>query len=240
MVARSFLFVHSPLVGPSSVRRLARLAAADAAAVALPDLAPSASAARPHEDFTGRAIEAAADLAPPVVVIGHSGAGAFLPTIGAAVGPPAFLVFVDAVLPPRAGRHRATAALLEMLDRQTEHGVLRRWLDWWPAETVAQLVPDPADREELAADMPRLPRSFYDRDVEVPSGWSDERCGYVQLSGAYDAEHADAVARGWPTRRLASNHLAIFTEPARVLEAILHVVERIDSSTPSGATSGRD
>lgn len=227
LVTPSFLFVHSPLVGPSSLRRLADLAATGGTEVALPDLTPLATAVHPHDDYTDRAIAAAGGLASPVAVIGHSGAGPFLPTIGAAVGPATVLLFVDAVVPPMSGLHRTPEPMKEMLDQQTVNGVLRKWLDWWPPEVVAEILPDPADREQLAADMPSLPRAFYDHDVAQPPRWSEQACGYVQLSVAYDADHAEAIARGWPTQRLATTHLATFTEPSEVLEAIHHVIDQI-------------
>jgi hypothetical protein len=226
-VVVSYLFVHSPLVGPSSLRRLADLAGAGGTQVALPDLTPMATAADPHHNYTSRAIEAAGDLVSPVAVIGHSGAGPFLPTIGAAIGSTTVLVFVDAVVPPKAGSHRTPDPMREMLDQQTVNGTLRWWLDWWPPEVVAEILPDPADRELLAADMPNLPRALYDHDVAVPPRWSEQPCGYVQLSTAYDADHAEAIARGWPTQQLATTHLATVTEPSEVLEAIRGVIDQI-------------
>jgi len=75
--------------------------------------------------------------------------------------------------------------------------------------------------------MPSLPRAFYDHDVAVPARWSDQMCGYVQLSAAYAEDHAKAIARGWPTQRLASTHLATFTEPSEVFEAIRQVIKQI-------------
>lgn len=134
---------------------------------------------------------------------------------------------VDAVVPPQFGSHRTPEAMKEMLDQQTVNGTLRQWLDWWPPEVVAEILPDPADREQLASDMPSLPRAFYDYDVAVPPRWSEQTCGYVQLSAAYDADHAEAIARRWPTQRLASTHLATFTEPSEVLEAIRRVIDQI-------------
>jgi hypothetical protein len=223
----SLLLVHSPLVGPSSLRRLAELATTKRAEAALPDLTAMVIAQHPHEDYIARAVEAAGGLTPPVVVIGHSGAGPFLPRIGAAIGRSSVLVFVDAVVPPASGSHRTAQAMKELLDKQTVDGTLQRWLDWWPPVVVAEILPHLADREALAADMPRLPRAFYDLDVAVPPRWSQRACGYVQLSEAYDADHAEAVARGWPTRRLASTHLATHTEPDQVLNAIRHVIGQL-------------
>lgn len=223
----SILLVHSPLVGPSSLARLADAAADADLRVALPDLTSMADSDSPHDDYCRLAVDAGRKMAAAPLLVGHSGAGAFLPAIGSAIGRIAGLVFVDALLPPAAGVHTTSPGMREMLDSVTEDGVLRRWLDWWPEETIVDLLPNEADRVGLEADMPRLPRSFYDRDVEVPLGWSQGGCGYLMLSPAYDAMLHEADERGWPTARLDSDHLAPHTQPAAVLREVLQLAHRI-------------
>jgi hypothetical protein len=44
----------------------------------------------------------------------------------------------------------------------------------------------------------RWSRAFYDHEIAVPPRWSEQPCGYVQLSAAYDADDAEAIARGGP------------------------------------------
>lgn len=167
------------------------------------------------------AAAATADLARPIVVVGHSGAGAFLPAIGERLrGRLGSIVFVDAVLPPHVGAHETPAGMRYLLDEQTVGGRLRRWLDWWPEDAVTQLLPNPSDRELLMRDMPRLPRSFYDETVPVPDGWSCGRCAYLRLSQAYKDEYDEAGARGWPREEIDANHLSIHTEPERILDAV--------------------
>lgn len=186
---------------------------------------------RPHDAYRRIAVDAARTLTEPPLLVGHSGAGAFLPAIAAAIGGSTALLFVDAVIPPTHGPHRTPDEMKELLDGQSVDGLLRRWLDWWPADVIERLLPDPADREELAADMPRVPRSFYDADVDVPPGWSDgsdARCAYLRLSSAYDAELHEAERREWPTAALASTHLGTHTEPGRTLHALLELTDRID------------
>jgi len=226
-VLNSFLFLHSPLVGPSSLRRVADLARSEGITVALPDLTSMAGADRPHEEYTRKSIEAATEIASPVVVVGHSGAGAFLPSIGARIDQLAGLVFVDAVVPPRSVPHETSDDMKLMLDQHTDDGILHRWLDWWPPAVVAEILPDAGDREELVADMPRVPRAFYDFGVAVPEGWSEQACGYVQLSDAYEAEYVEAIDRGWPAMRLDSTHLGTHTDSARVFGAILQILDQI-------------
>lgn len=227
MSPTSILLVHSPLVGPSSLARLAEAAAGGDRRVSLPDLTSMAESDSPHEVFCRLAVDAGRRMNPAPLVVGHSGAGAFLPAIGSAIGDVAGLVFVDAVVPPAAGVHSTSPAMHEMLDSVTEDGLLRRWLAWWPAETIVDLLPEEADRAELEADMPRVPRSFYDHDVETPPGWSESRCGYLLLSDAYEAELHDAAERGWPTARFDSDHLAPHSLPESVLREVLDLARRI-------------
>ncbi len=115
--------------------------------------------------------------------------------------------------------------MMRLLDEKTIDGMLLRWLDWWPAEAVEELLPNAADREVLSADMPRLPRSFFDDDVPVPDGWSDRSCAYLKLSAAYDAEFEDAGKRGWPRALVDGTYLSIHTEPDRVLGAIESLID---------------
>jgi hypothetical protein len=87
------VIVHSPLVGPATVVPLAEQLVTLDMDVDVPDLRDAVeSPAR----FVQRAIEAAAGVD---LVIGHSGAGAFLPAIAAADATTS--VFVDAVVPGR-------------------------------------------------------------------------------------------------------------------------------------------
>lgn len=231
----SVLLVHSPLLGPSSWAAVAAIATDRGRETALPDLTGVADARPPMwEVLVAMAAAAGASLAPPIVVTGHSGAGAFLPEIGRRLGDRVgALVFVDAVVPPRSGSHRTSPALTQMLDGQTTGGALAPWLDWWPADLVEALLPDAADRAALAADMPTLPRAFYDEAVPTPDGWADGPCAYLRLSAAYDAELAEAAARGWARSAIDANHLSVLTEPDRVLDALEALLDRLPAPPPA-------
>lgn len=218
----SFLLVHSPLVGPSSWAALAQRAAARAADVAVPDLTQAVVARPPRwKLLVETAVAATEDLNGPIMMIGHSGAGAYLPQIGQQLaGRVEALLFVDAVIPPEEGGYQTPGRLQDLLDEVTVDGMLLPWLDWWPADAVQELLPNSTDREVLRADMPRLPRSFYGEEVPVPDAWSDRPCGYIQLSAGYDTEFGEAANRGWPAVAIEGTHLSIYTEPERVLDAI--------------------
>ncbi len=227
-MARSLLLVHSPLVGPSSWGPVAATARERGWTVAVPDLTGVATCRDSWGTwFVDRAVEGG-HSASEFIVAGHSGAGVFLPQIadrfaGRCVG----TVFVDAVVPPASGSHETSAGLAALLDEQTEQGLLRPWLDWWPDEVVARLLPETTDRAQLRADMPRLPRVFYDEPVDVPVGWTDRPNAYLQLSPAYDADRRLAEQWGWPTAVVDGTHLGIVTEPEVVVDAIAGVVDRM-------------
>lgn len=218
----SILFIHSPLVGPSTWTASAELMARRGFRVSVPDL--TGSLERPPsmwKALVDTAVDGAATLVGEVAIVGHSGAGAFLPAIAGGLDDRAVsLLFVDAVLPPLSGHHETPARLRALLDEQTVDGRLRRWLEWWPDDVVSELVPDAAERAALLTDMPSVPRSFYDESVPVPEGWMDRHCAYLKLSDAYDAEFALAGRRGWQRKELDADHLAIRTQPQRVVDAM--------------------
>jgi hypothetical protein len=216
---RSLLLVHSPLVGPSSWTAVADLARADGRTVALPDLTGVTTVDAPRWRFLVETAAGAAEhLSGPVDVVGHSGAGAYLPAIAERLGDRrGVLSFVDAVVPPASGAHRSAPEQLAHLDALVDDdGLLPGWFDWWPEETVAELVPDPAVRADLVADTPRVPRELYDEDVPVPPGWTRWDAAFLQLGDPYDEDAARAREHGWPTRRLDADHLAIRTDAGRV------------------------
>ena len=227
----SLLLVHSPLVGPSTWAALAQRAAAQGVDVVVPDLTRIVEAGPPwSKRLVDTTVAAGVGLNDSVVVVGHSGAGAYLPEIGQRLGDSlGALIFVDAGVPPRHGAHQTPARMKQLLDEQTVDGMLLRWLDWWPASAVEELLPNPTDRDVLVADMPRLPRSFYDEDVPVPEGWSDRWCGYLKLSAAYDAEFHEAGNRGWPRTAVDGTHLSIHTDPDLVLRAIESLLDTFNT-----------
>lgn len=227
-VLESVLLVHSPLVGPSVWTPFAGLIVGRGADVCLPDLTRVTDFDPPwHLVFVDTVMLAAIGLEPPVTVIGHSGAGAFLPAIGERLGDRLdALVFVDAVVPAESGVHQSTPNMDALLDEHTVDGLLLRWLDWWPSETIELLIPTPGDRVELQEDMPRLPRRFYDEEVPLPEGWSDWPCCFIDLSGAYRSEVEEARRRGWPRTSIDGTHLSLYTEPETVLNAVESAVSQ--------------
>lgn len=161
-------------------------------------------------------------LREPVDVIAHSGAGALLPGIGAAMGPSlGRLVFVDAVLPPASGPHRFQGLLQKVEELAGGADRLPSWWEWWPEDTVARLVPDRSLRKTLQADTPRVPVEWWRQEIPTPTAWAERRHLYVRLSTPYDEDAERARSMGFDVVTLDSHHLAIATDPEGVLDAVL-------------------
>ena len=103
-----------------------------------------------------------------------------------------------------------------------DDGRLADWTTWWGDDVFDGLVPDPDLRAAIRADGHRLPADFYDVPVPVPGRWREDGARYVQLSPAYDADPAEARARGWPVvGDGGGGHLDVATHPARVADLVL-------------------
>ena len=138
------------------------------------------------ERFAAHAVEAGAAVD---VVIGHSGAGAVLPLVAAAGG--WATVYIDAVVPPIVPSDADDAPFFALLEHlPTDDGLLPPWDEWWPPGVMADLVPDPAARHDIVAELPRLPRRFYDRAPDLPPCWWEQPAAYLRLSPAYAAAGA--------------------------------------------------
>lgn len=229
---RRFLLLHSPLVGPASLAPLAERLDDVGCRAILPDLTEVSRAPRPT--WMIDAAVAATDGRVVDVVIGHSGAGALLPVVATAVAAPT-IVFLDAVLPsPGTPVWKPEDDMRSFLDEQVgADGRLRPWLDWWDEQLVAQMLPSPEQRAAVTRDCVRLPLSYYDHPVPVPSRWP--QAAYVALGGAYTDELQRATDLGWPCRSLGLTHLATVTHPDMVATALQDVLEQLDVEAAGGS-----
>lgn len=165
------------------------------------------------------------------VVIGHSGAGPFLPAVADAMHAAA-TVFVDAVVPTSGRSFMPTAPLVRLLDTlPVVDGRLPPWHEWWPADMLAELVPDETLRRRITAEIPQLPRSFYDEAVSMPSQWWTRPSAYLQLSQAYDDDRTRAELWRWPTSRLAGRHLDVCVTPDLIADRVIELVHRLDQGS---------
>jgi pimeloyl-ACP methyl ester carboxylesterase len=163
-----FVLVHSPLVGPATWRRVAQAPRWWGHDVTMPDLTEAAATGAPDAVIRA-AIPPQATETP--VLVGHSGAGFFLPSIAAVLEAPARrLVFVDAGIPPGEGEASAGADVLDRLRPLATDGVLPRWSTWWGEGVMETLVPDDARRAEIEAEMPEIPLPSTSRPSSCPPG----------------------------------------------------------------------
>ena len=57
--------------------------------------------------------------------------------------------------------------------------------------------------------------------------WSATQCTYLQLSEGYPDQADRAEALGWPTTRLAADHLALLTDPEPVADFLSEFVQTL-------------
>jgi hypothetical protein len=222
------VLMHSPFLGPSSMRPLADELASDGVAVLLVDLQMTVNEAPDHQRLIGAFADALEDsgVGGPLVLVGHSGAGPLLPGFADALElDVAGLVFLDSDLPTpgRAWRETVDPALVSQVKASVRDGRLPRW-DRWFAEDPLRLVPAEL-REEMRDEAPEVPWEFLKEQRPVVE-WSGA-CGYVLLSSAYDDAADQAEALGWPVERVESHHLAAATSPSAVAAALKAVISRL-------------
>ena len=229
----TLVLVHSPLVGPATWAGVAAHLEALGHATVVPSLLAATGAGPP---FAGPQVEvvaaavSASRLDGPFVLVAHSGAGSLLPAIGAALaGRVTSHLFVDAAL-PSPGRSRldelhpsVRGHLRAMVDAG---GMLPPWHEWWGPGSIDHLVPDPAVRERVVAELQPIAFALLEEPLPVVEGWPSAPCGYLRLSAAYVAEEATAGGLGWPVSTLAGTHLELVTAPERVAAAVLDLSRR--------------
>ncbi|MDG6108669.1 alpha/beta hydrolase [Dactylosporangium aurantiacum] len=220
----AFVLVHSPLVGPLTWAPVAAALTASGSAVAVPSLLGVTGGDPPFWPSVARRVTDAVTRLPggaPLVVVAHSNAGYFVPVIVAGLAASAGhavagCVFVDAALPARTGPTRVVApALLDRLRPRAVDGRLPPWIDWWD-EDPSPLFPDEPTRRAVCAELPRLPLTYYDQRVPVPSGWDTAPCAYLRFSDHYTPAARDARERGWAVTHLPGLHLHQLVDPAAV------------------------
>jgi pimeloyl-ACP methyl ester carboxylesterase len=229
-VLATAVLVHSPFLGPASLRPLADALAAEGHPAVLLDLRPSVVAPPVHQVLVGAFADAIGDteLTGPVVLVGHSGAGPLLPAFADALEDlVAGLVFLDAGLPTPGRSWRDTVPpepYLALRDRSRD-GLLPHWHRWFEDDPLTGLVADPELRAEIADEAPEVPLAFL-KEARPDLEWEGP-CGYVMLSAAYTADADEARSRGWPVRRLTLHHLAPATDPEPVAAAVLEVLAEL-------------
>jgi pimeloyl-ACP methyl ester carboxylesterase len=216
-----FVLVHSPLVGPTTWRWVADVLTSAGHDVAVPDLREAAMSGEPQSVIA--AVRAAAGTG-PATVVGHSGAGHFLPWVAEHLeSPPGGIVFVDAGIPPCEGRATPSADFLDRLRSLAAGDMLPRWSTWWGTDVMEMLVLDGGRRAEIEAEMPEIPVAFYEAPISLPSGWCDTGGSFLLLSEAYRQDAKRAHSLGWPTIERLGSHLDIVNHPTAIARDLLEL-----------------
>lgn len=220
------VLLHSPFVGPASWGGVAAELTKrghEVATPAWPRLEPI-----PEAFYRTLAQDMAARIEGAAVLVAHSGAGALIPALEAALATPAAgVIFVDAILPHpgKAWLETAPPQLALQLRNGVDMGLLPAWDRWWPPGALERLVPDAAARSALVSELEGLPLDFLEEPA--PPMTLQAPAAYLQLSGAYDDEGQYAVRQGWRVVRLPLHHLAMLTHAEAVAGAIHGLAERL-------------
>jgi pimeloyl-ACP methyl ester carboxylesterase len=225
--APTFVLVHSPLVGPSTLLPVARELKRRRRHVAVPSLLDTAAAPPPQWQRCVEVLHAATSgLSRPLVLVGHSGGGLLLPAISGAVGDEvAQLIFLDSGVPAITGETPlAGPAFLDFLRTLAVDGTLPPWSKWWGEEAMRELIPDEATRTAVERELPSLPLSYFEQSVPSPGGWERIPAAFVLLSEAYVQAASEARARGWPVAEITgAQHLHTVVAPAEVAQHLLRL-----------------
>jgi hypothetical protein len=215
------LFVHSPVVGLTTRLPTAEVLRGRGFRCLVPDLTGVAAAGPPY--YSKFADAAAAVDDDSVVLIGHSAAGPLLPVIADTVGSRTVAaVFVDAFLPHpgRSWFDVAPVPLREQLLDIADAGRLPPWNEWFPANALEELVPDPNVRRQFVGEIPRLPLAYFLERAPVTRSWDTLQFAYMRFSAAYDHTADEAKRLGWWVARRNWDHLRMLTDPAAVADLI--------------------
>jgi hypothetical protein len=221
-MSTTLLFVHSPVVGPTTWTPTADVLQQNGFGCVVPDLTGVVTAGPPYQpNLAAAAATAVNDDADTVALVGHSGAGPLLPAIADLVGDRTLCaVFVDALLPHPGQSWFDTAppALRTQLLGMAVDGILPPWHKWFPPGAIEELVPDPGLRREFVAEIPRLPVAYFEERAPVTSDL--RRCAFLRLSAAYDRAADEAERLGWWVARRDWDHLRMLSAPEAVADLI--------------------
>jgi alpha/beta hydrolase family protein len=235
------VLLHSPLVGVVSwgaVPEALRRGGAVVVAARVDGDGRPPYAGRYVAQAAARVLGAVPEPAPPLVLVGHSGAGPLLPAVGAALWagglPVGGYLFCDAGL-PRDGGSGGLANRLDLLAEEDAAmaAEFRAELEaggrfpGWTDRDLEPLVPHPAARAALLASLRPRGLDFFTEPLPDAAGWPDAPCGYLHLSDAYDTWLERAGSLGWPTASLDAGHFHALVDPVGLAGAMLGLLARM-------------
>ena len=171
----------------------------------------------------GKRVVASLSSATDVVIVAHSGAVGFVPSLAETLGERMVgMVLVDSGMPypGRSWFDTASAGLAAHVRALARDGELPPWDSWFGPDVVASLLPDPIALGAFRAELPRLPLAYFEAIAPNLVGWEKVPAAYLQLSEAYAVDASAAERRGWTVRREPLHHLAMLSHPDTVASAV--------------------
>lgn len=219
------LLLPSPLLPTSPYRDLLTALRERGCTCELAD----ASSPRSGEELIARW---SAVASPDMTLIAHSNAGYLAPSVRSAVGSDQLVLFMDAAVPAAEGATYLAPGWFRSdltLKADGGSGLLPPWTRWWHRDVMGDVIPaDVFDRVD--AECPRLPLSYFETSVRVPSGWTDAANAYLAFGDTYAEELALARGMHWPMKEIPGGHLEFMWDPSGVAG---HIVDLL-------ATAGRE
>lgn len=222
-----YALIHSPLVGPFTLSRVAEQMRQRGLHVLVPALSDSPDSKesfwKQHADSVSSAFSNISKEV-PVVLVAHSGAGPLLSAIRSSIpNPVRAYVFVDAGIP----RNKATRLDLMRLEDEAWANEFQKELEngatfpTWSADDLQEIIPDPALRQQMVAELHPRGLDFFTEPIPVFDGWPDAPCIYIQFSSAYDWDANQAREAGWPTYKLQAGHFHMLVDPQKVADLVM-------------------
>ncbi len=230
----SFVLVHSPLVGPYSWQPVRDELESMGQRTVIPSLLPVLNQASGFADSMAHYVrEAVKDsaLPDPLVLVGHSAAGAYLPVIRSHLEREvSAYLFVDARL-PKSGASLADQDSREAEQRRremAEGGMLPPWSEWFSDRVLENLLPNEESRLRFVDELSPIPLALFHEEIAFASEWTDAPCAYLRLSEYYKPLFRDAMAEGWHVSEINAEHLHLITHPLVVTKLLLDVLDQME------------
>ena len=225
----AFALIHSPLVSPYTWAATAAALQQRGHAARVPDLRDTPGAGPYWQQHCASAAAALAgwETATPLVLVAHSGAGALLPSLGRALGRPlAACLFVDAGWPV-GGQSRLET--FGPADRPAFEAFLNEGgrFPAWSADDLAPILPDPAVRARLVAELRPRGLDYWTEPLPLIVGWPDAPLGVLRYTATYAPDAAQAAAHGALVRERAAGHFEMLAQPEVVAAELIALAEAV-------------
>jgi hypothetical protein len=233
-VSTRLVILPSPLLGPVTYGLLASaLAERGVPAFVAPLPAGEVTPAAVLDAFAAASAEHGA-----TVLVAHSNAGYYAPSVATGLGLP--VVFMDASL-PAAGVPETLLAPAQFAEfiatLPRRDGLLPPWPSWWQRADVVPLFPDEGWLDRATREAPRLALEYFTTPVPVPAGWEARPAAYLAFGDTYAAEVTFAEQAGWVVRREPGHHLSHLAQPARVADLLLDLCAELGTDGEPAAPS---